>query len=242
MLKTKIVLCASLTATVLALGCERSDERTSVEAVDTPTDSIPAAGNGIAAGPLEYTAGQSFSYGCADEYRFVAQMMEDGESVRLLLPDTTLTVRRVDSASGARYGDGPYIYSPKEDEASIETPDMSFTGCVSDEGGRSWEEAKARGVRFRAVGQEPGWVLDIHASDSITVLADYGESRYGFPYAEPEEDPGVQTVFRIETDAHQATIVIENEPCRDGMSGWPYETSVSMTLDEREYRGCGRWL
>ncbi|MGH7570513.1 MAG: MliC family protein [Gemmatimonadota bacterium] len=189
------------------------------------------------------TARRSFSYGCRDEYRFVAQMMAGGDSVRLLLSDTTLNLPHVVSASAAKYGEGPYVYWSKGEEALLETPDRSFTGCVSDEGGAGWQEAKRQGVRFRAIGQEPGWILDVHERDSITVLADYGESRYRFPSVEPEVNRSAgQTIYRIETDANGVTIVIEDEPCRDGMSGWPYEASVSLTLDGRDYQGCGRWL
>jgi putative lipoprotein len=185
----------------------------------------------------------SFSYGCDGEYRFVATIEDGGESVRLILPDTTVTLPHVVSASGAKYGEGPYVYWSQAGEARLETPEQTFTGCVSDDGGPAWREAKARGVRFRAVGQEPGWMLDIREDGAIDIEADYGEAEYHLPSAEPEVDPGAgRTVYRIETEAHRATIVIEDEPCRDGMSGWPYEKTVSMTLDGRELRGCGRGL
>jgi putative lipoprotein len=228
--------------TVCALACGRAEDPTPDEGIDAP-DTVSAVDDTRPARPAVTVDRESFSYSCGGEYHFVAQMMGGGDSVRLLLTDTTLTLSRVVSASGARYGDGPYVYWSKAEEASLGTPDRSYTGCLSDEGGPGWQEAKRQGVRFRAIGQEPGWILDVHESDSISVLVDYGESRYRFPTVEPDMDRGAgRTVYRTESDANHITVVISDEPCRDAMSGWPYEATVRMTLNGREYQGCGRQL
>lgn len=231
---------ACLAIAALTLACTRPDDGQGVAGGDTvaarSVDPAPPPQAAAAAEP-------SSSYGCADEYRFVATIEEGGESVRLLLPDTTLSLPHVASASGARFSEAGYTYWSKGEEALLETPGRSFTGCISDKGGPGWQEARARGVRFRAVGQEPGWIVDIHEADSITVLADYGETRHRFPSVQPEVDRGAgRTVYRTGAAGHRATVVIENEACRDAMSGWPYEATVRMTLDGREHRGCGRWL
>lgn len=189
------------------------------------------------------TVPSSFSYGCGGEYRFVATVQENGGAVRLLLPDTTVTLPQVEAASGARYAAGSYGYWSQSEEARLETPERTFTGCISDDGGPAWREARARGVRFRAVGQEPGWLLDVHEDGAIDVEADYGETVVHFPPSSPASDAVAgRTVYRTETEGHRATVVIEDGACRDAMSGWPYETTVSLDLDGREYRGCGRWL
>jgi putative lipoprotein len=235
--------------TALAIGvilaCVQQDGGMSSTAESATGDSVSRAET-LEVESLPSVDGAEFagySYGCADEYRFVAQIPEGGDFVRLLLPDTTVTLPHVVSASGARFSDGMFTYWSNDDEALLDMPGRSFTGCISDEGGPGWRNAKARGVRFRAVGQEPGWILDVQADGRIDVEADYGESVYHFPPVEPEVDAGAgRTVHRIQTEAHRATIVIEDEPCRDSMSGWPYEATVTFTLDGREYLGCGRWL
>ena len=206
-------------------------------------DTVSAAGADTATPrPADATVSESFSYDCDREYRFVAQVLSPDEAVRLILPDTTVTLPRRISASGANYHEGPYTYWSKGDEASIETPGASFTRCLSDEGGPDWRGAKARGVRFRAIGQEPGWILDIRGDGGIDVQADYGETVFSLPPSDPVSGPGGRTVYRVEDEAHRVMIVIADMPCRDAMSGWPYESTVSMVLDGREYRGCGRWL
>lgn len=241
---TKLGLYTSLVAIGLAFDCERENGRSATVPAESPADTVaPLAAGTLAAAAGENAAGQSFSYGCGDEYRFVVQMLAGGAAVRLLLPDTTLTLPHVVSASGARYSEGRYTYWSKGDEALLEAPDLSFTGCFSDEGGPAWRLAKARGVRFRAVGQEPGWLLDIQSDGRIDIDTNYGEAAHHFPPADPEVDAGSgRTVHRVETEAHRATVVIEDQPCRDAMSGWPYEATVTLDLDGREYRGCGRWL
>lgn len=213
---------ACLTTIVLVSTCGReTDPGGSGGTAETASDSAATAAvdTAMSAAPTG-TGPSSFSYGCGGEIRFVATIENGGESVRLLLPDTAVTLPHVVSASGARYGEGPYIYWSHGQEALLETPERTFTQCVSDEGGPGWRDAKARGVRFRAVGQEPGWILDVREWTA-------GAGRF---------------VYRVETEAHRAAIVIDDEPCRDVMSGWPYESTVSMTLDGREYRGCGRRL
>lgn len=236
---------ACLTTIALASTCGRETDRGgSGRTTETASDSAAAAAIDTATNAASTGTGpSSFSYGCGGEVRFVATMEKGGESVRLLLPDTTVTLPRVVSASGARYGEGPYIYWSHGEGARLETPEQTFTACVSDEGGAGWGEAKVRGVRFRAVGQEPFWNLEIEADGAITIEEPVNENRYRFPPADPgAEGEDGRTVYRLETEAHSATIVIEDEPCRDVMSGWPYEETVSITLDGRELDGCGRWF
>lgn len=235
---------ACLTTIALVPACTRdTDPGASGGSAEILSDSAAGAtGDKTASAPITIEPG-SFSYGCGREYRFVATMENGGQSVRLLLPDTSVTLAHVVSASGARYGEGPYAFWSHGEEAQLETPGQTFTGCLSDEGGPAWQEAKVSGVLFRAIGQEPGWLVNVQADGRIDVQTGYGEAVYHLPPVEPEVDGGSgRTVYRVETEAHRATIVIEDEPCRDAMSGWPYEATVSMDLDGREYRGCGRWL
>lgn len=230
----------------LACGGDREVDRRGSETGRKDPDVAPAGSvmaDPVASDPVAAGDDTSFSYGCAGEYRFVARIGPGGETARLLLPDTTVTLPHVVSASGARFSDETFTYWSQGSEALIETPERSYTGCVSDEGGSGWADAKERGVDFRAIGQEPGWLLDIHEGDSIAVTTDYGQAHYRFPSVDREPDGNAGTIsYRVRTEAHRMTVVIEDEPCRDSMSGWPYETTVSMTLDGREFQGCGRRL
>jgi len=102
--------------------------------------------------------------------------------------------------------------------------------------------AKLGGADFRAVGNEPGWSLTI-AHDSIVLVTDYGETRLAFPSPPVEELPqGRRSVYRARSPGHTLEVVLEAGGCRDSMSGDAFETTVTLTLDGRALRGCGRAL
>ena len=54
---------------------------------------------------------RTYRFRCADGYAIGAQFV--GDSVRLHLPDTSLTMPRLLSADGARYGSGALIFWEK---------------------------------------------------------------------------------------------------------------------------------
>ena len=117
-------------------------------------------------------------------------------------------------------------------DASADTPTRSQT---------IWAEAQRQGVDFRAVGNEPGWVLDLFEADRIRFVYDYGQQEAVVPAPEPTV-AAEQTVYHAETEAHTLTVTITETPCTDTMSGERFETTVTVELDGRAYRGCGRSL
>ena len=104
-----------------------------------------------------------------------------------------------------------------------------------------WDEAQRRGVEFRAIGQEPGWMLEIDHEKSIYLLADYGEKKVTMPVAAPRDSAGV-TIYDAKTEAHRLTVRIQTIVCHDTMSGEEMTHTVTVILDGTEYRGCGRSL
>jgi len=104
-----------------------------------------------------------------------------------------------------------------------------------------WHQAKLRGVAFRAIGQEPGWLLEITNGEEILLVTDYGSTRTSMPYVEPvayQEERRTQYVV----GDYNTTIEIRGEPCTDVMSGESFEVSVTLFLDNKELHGCGRAL
>lgn len=104
-----------------------------------------------------------------------------------------------------------------------------------------WHKAKLRGVAFRAIGQEPGWLLEITNGVEILLELDYGQTTILYPYVEPivyHEDR--RTQYIVEEDA--VVVEIRGQACRDTMSGEQFEVSVTITLADRQLDGCGRAL
>lgn len=104
----------------------------------------------------------------------------------------------------------------------------------------SWEEARAAGVDFRGVGQEPGWLLDIYQRDKIRLLWDYGESVADFPLGPPAYPHEGATRYTGQTEGHSLIVTIRRAPCQDAMSGQDYPSTVEVVIDGRTLNGCGR--
>ncbi|MCP3981783.1 MAG: hypothetical protein GY716_20975 [bacterium] len=125
---------------------------------------------------------------------------------------------------------------PAEEPAS--TPEQE----TIDRGASIWEQAKLRGVDYRAVGNEPGWVLEI-GPERIELRYDYDESRVVLPQLVPLSDVEARrTTYRGEAGSHTIEIVIEGVECSDTMSGEKFDSRVTVSLDQRVFHGCGRAL
>jgi len=102
---------------------------------------------------------------------------------------------------------------------------------------------QARDVEFRATGNEPGWFLEISAKKQIVLVTDYGQKRYAFPDAKAPSDPHAQcNVLHAVNDEHRLEVILESKPCMDTMSDEQFDTRVTVRLNDRELRGCGRSL
>jgi membrane-bound inhibitor of C-type lysozyme len=179
------------------------------------------------------------AYRCED-IAVVASFDASG-ALDLFLPEQTFRLQRVSSASGAKYADGGVVFWPEGDAARLEWGD-AVRSCREDRAASIWEDAKLRGVDFRAVGNEPGWVLEIGPRE-IVFEYDYGASRATFPLVDPQVDTDARrSVYVLQPDG-SAQIAIEGRRCRDSMADEPaYEASVEVVLGARRFRGCGRAL
>ena len=104
-----------------------------------------------------------------------------------------------------------------------------------------WHRAKLRSVAFRAIGQEPGWLLEITNGTEILLVTDYGQHRNSYPYVEPvvyKEERRTQYVL----EGYDIIVEISGQRCSDVMSGEEFEVSVSIIMTDRQLEGCGRAL
>jgi putative lipoprotein len=161
----------------------------------------------------------------------------------LFLPEQTISLTHVPSGSGAKYSEDQITYWSKGDEALLEIGDEKHANCKNNRAIAIWEDAKLRGVDFRAIGNEPGWNLEIIKSEKIVFVGDYGQERYEFITTEPSIDRQARTtVYDVQNDKHELSVIIIGRRCNDTMSGEAFETTVSVILDGKKYRGCGKAL
>ncbi len=87
--------------------------------------------------------------------------------------------------------------------------------------------------RYRAIGQEPGWTVDIQ-DDRIDYRGNYGETRITV------RRPEARSTFNGRRYETQRLIVdVTYARCNDAMSGHGYEHQVMVIADGQTYRGCG---
>ena len=185
--------------------------------------------------------GQTFVYECQDGTQFTARV--EGEKVWLFLPSGTVSLPHVEAASGAKYGDGKTLFWNKGEVAMLERDGHKRTECKNNRSKAIWEDAKLRGADFRAVGNEPGWNLELSRDYGIVFVTNYGTDKYNFPLPEPVSDKEAgTTLYSVSADGHELSILLELGPCIDSMSGEQFETKVIITFDGTELNGCGRPL
>ena len=83
------------------------------------------------------------------------------------------------------------------------------------------------------------------ASQEIQILfvADYGQRRYEFTASPPITDQTARTtVYKAQNNQQQLIIILEGRRCADTMSGQQFETTATVTINDKEYRGCGKAL
>lgn len=184
---------------------------------------------------------QTYVYECGEGYDFPVSI--EGEKAWLFLPDQTVCLLRVSSDTGAKFSNGTISYWIKGNEAFFELENETYRGCKSNRAKALWEDAKLRGVDFRAVGNEPGWHIEITKDDKVLFVNNYGENRYEFATPPPLADqPSRVTRYEIKEDGHEMIIVLKGEPCLDTMSGESFDVTVTVTFDGRVFSGCGRVL
>lgn len=192
------------------------------------------------AGKMEELAGNAVSYSC-NGMTFHANVHED--FALLLLPDERVVLPPAVSASGARYTNGAITYWSQGKEATVEVGGERYDGCTEKSAGGPWEDARHRGIEFRAVGQEPGWYLEIDEGKQILFVADYGTREITTPVPSPTTIAGGQgREYHAQTEAHDLKVRIVRKPCADVMSGERFPLTVTVTLDGKTYDGCGRRL
>lgn len=183
---------------------------------------------------------KTYVYECTDGMSFPVNIKK--EHAWVFLPKETLNLPLVPSASGAKYSDGKTIFWSKGQEAYLNIGTGAQITCTNNPQRAVWEHAKLSGVDFRAVGNEPGWYLEIR-HESIRYVGDYGSTSHIFP--KPQQTVATssnQTTYLTRDAENELNVQIEGKQCHDTMSGEEFESTVTIRLNGTIYLGCGRAL
>lgn len=167
----------------------------------------------------------------------------EADNVTLSLPGRSLELPRAISASGARYADTSGSEFWNKGNTAMFTLDGALQpDCVETDEVSPWDRARERGVAFRGLGNEPGWLVEVEGGDAPAMRAqlDYGERTLEVAAARPLEDGAGFT--GATADGTEVTLRIAEGECSDGMSDQAYPASVRLQAGASAYRGCGAWL
>lgn len=127
---------------------------------------------------------------------------------------------------------------PAENAASVDAePSLAATSSVS-----PWDDAKTRGIGFRGIGNEPGWLVEVGAGETPVLHAelDYGERKVDV--ARMQSLSGLLGYVGKTADGVEVKLHLQREDCSDGMSDSIYPVSARLTIGDKTYAGCGRFL
>ena len=184
------------------------------------------------------TTAQTFVFACSDSFEFVART--DNKEAWLFLPSGTMQLPYTEAGS---YRDDQTHFQIDGQEASLENSGVKHLGCKNDRRQAIWEHAKLNGADYRAVGNEPGWHLEVRSQKSIILVTDYGSTRHEFRLPKPVIDKASRiTRYQTKESGHELSLIISGEPCLDSMSGEEFSSKATVVLDGKRLQGCGRAL
>lgn len=238
---SRLTVPLALTIALFTVACQPETDR------DAPAPTAPATTE-PAPTPAPADATETFHWQCG-EVGVASTYIDDAQSVTLAFSGRELELPIAVSASGARYADtaGNEFWTKGDSgtltlaaEAGSETAKRE---CSRTDRSSPWFQATERGIGFRAVGNEPGWFVEVDRGETPALRAtlDYGERKIELARSKPldGDSPG----FSGNTaDGTEVLLTIEHEPCRDDMSGAPFEASARLKVGDMTYQGCGAFL
>jgi putative lipoprotein len=176
-----------------------------------------------------------------ERLRFTVGFPEQG--VMWLRTDTdSLVLRQALAASGARYRNERVEFWNRGDEARVVMDGDTLQCRVALPSNDPWERARAAGVDVRAVGQEPGWFLELTEGVSVVLVTEYGRRRDAFLQVERKMDSAGLILYGAQRDGRSVEVAVRQQPCSDTMSGERFPLTVMVRREGGELHGCGRRL
>jgi uncharacterized membrane protein len=146
----------------------------------------------------------------------------------------------VRAASGAKYEGGGAMVWSKGGSAIVAVDGRRFEDCTpAPQTGRGENEGPP-GLQFRAIGQEPGWFVEV-TDDSLRFAWAYGQHRVSAPRPTKETDEG-RITYTAATDRGPVRVVARPRRCTDPMNGRVFSHTVTVTLAGDTHTGCGHPL
>ncbi len=184
--------------------------------------------------PAAAVARMASSTSLEERYRcgtVTAVLRQLGDGASLAVNDRSWALRPEPVASGVKrvaVDDERTVLWTKGEAALLEIAGVRQAEC------RLLSEDK---VEFRAVGNEPGWRLDVTAR-ALVLLTDGGDTRIVAPGPLVEARAGLRH-YRADSAEGEMSVTVVERLCVDSMSGMPHPAAVELSWQGQTLRGCG---
>ena len=229
-------------ALLAAAGCQRQEAPTGETAADTPpAATAPAPARTPVADEVPAGVLRAYVWQCADGQTLVMRNLLREKAIAIDFHDGTRRLDQTVSASGARYADSAMVFWTKGSAATLERQGAPAVRCEERRADSLREDARVRGVVYRALGNEPGWILEVGPASKLSWITNYGADRYDFEQAQATNAPDGAIVYAAQKDAVSIKASIKAERCVDD-GDVEYDHVVTVESGGQTYRGCGTRL
>jgi membrane-bound inhibitor of C-type lysozyme len=225
-------------------ACQRQPPTEPAIATPAPaTDPAPAAAP-VAAADDELPTGvlRAYVWECADGQTLVMRNLFREKAVAIDFHDGTRRLDQVISGSGAKYADAAVTFWTKGSTATLERQGTAPVQCEERRAFSLREDARARGVVYRAMGNEPGWVLEIGPQARLNWTTNFGSETHAYDTSqETAESGGPGRVFTAGAGDQAIRITVRQERCVDD-GEVEHDHSAMVEFGGTTLRGCGTRL
>lgn len=236
-------LAASVCVLLLVVaGCQRKPaEPADSTAAPVPATPAPAAPAPVASprADEEPPPGtlRAYVWYCADGQKLVMRNLYRENAIAVDFHDGTRRLDQTVSASGTRYADAVASFWSKGSAGTLERQGAPAVKCEERRAESLVEDARARGVEVRGLGNEPGWVLELGPAGRIAWITNYGELRYDFAQSQTTASGSAQ-VYTAQQGTNSIKATVNPERCVDD-GEIEHDLTVTVEFEGQTYRGCG---
>jgi membrane-bound inhibitor of C-type lysozyme len=230
----------------VATACQRSEPTAATDApAPAPAASTPPAVADTSAADIP-PAGvlRAHVWDCDDGRQLQMRNLFRENAVALDFHEGTQRLEQTVSASGARYAnaDESIVFWTKGGAATLERRGTPATKCRERRAESLREDARLRGVVYRALGNEPGWTLEVGPGDRLDWTTNYGADHHAFEGAvESAGSDGATRTFTASHGADAIKVTVTAEPCTDD-GDVAYDHTAVIESAGGTLRGCATKL
>jgi putative lipoprotein len=231
-------------ALLAVTGCQRKEAPEGATTADAkPAASAPATAPAPSPAVDEIPAGvlRAYVWQCADGETLVMRNLLREKAIAIDFHDGTRRLDQTASASGARYADAVAVFWTKGSTATLERQGAPAVRCEERRADSLREDARVRGVVYRALGNEPGWILEIGPASTLSWTTNFGQDRYDFEQAQATAMPDGTSVYAAQKDAVTLKATVKAGRCVDD-GDVAFDQVVTVESGGQTYHGCGTRL